>query len=359
MPSSISSSDHDFFSRAVPDIAWRRAFVVALALSILLLAGWEWYWRDFGVTPSYRNSDSLWVMQRKRIDSGDHDGVAIVGSSRAFFDLQLDAWEDVAGKRPVQLSFEGTTALPFLEDIAENTTFDGALIVGVTPALFFGDREGARISALEYYRKETPSQWLGQRISMLIEPWLAFYDPDFALFNVLHRQDWPEREGVPNRKKVRKVVNLDADRNALMWDRFDTDPDYARNQQMIWQQFFPPPMLLKNEKALAKMEAARAEATERAARAVATLRERGAEVILVRLPSEGPFRETERTFMPRDRFWDVLVDETGAMAIHFEDHPELQGFTLPEWSHISGREAAEFTRRLYEVIEMKRKEQNP
>ncbi|MGH8213337.1 MAG: hypothetical protein ACREPP_08945, partial [Rhodanobacteraceae bacterium] len=42
---------------------------------------------------------------------------------------------------------------------------------------------------------------------------------------------------------------------------------------------------------------------------------------------------------------------TGAPGVHFQDHPELQGLWLPEWSHLATRDAVRFTGSLYAVIE--------
>ena len=42
--------------RPVPAHPWGRILIVMLVLSALLLAGWEAYWRAFGVTPSIRNT---------------------------------------------------------------------------------------------------------------------------------------------------------------------------------------------------------------------------------------------------------------------------------------------------------------
>jgi hypothetical protein len=47
----------------------------------------------------------------------------------------------------------------------------------------------------------------------------------------------------------------------------------------------------------------------------------------------------------------VLLAKTGAPGIHFEDYPELQGFNMPEWSHMTGADADRFTAALYGVID--------
>jgi len=37
-------------------------------------------------------------------------------------------------------------------------------------------------------------------------------------------------------------------------------------------------------------------------------------------------------------------------GIHFEDYPELQGFDLPEWSHLAYADAKRFTSALHAII---------
>jgi len=53
----------------------------------------------------------------------------------------------------------------------------------------------------------------------------------------------------------------------------------------------------------------------------------------------------------RAQTWGVLLAKTGAPGVHFQDHPELQGFWLPEWSHLATHDAVRFTRALYAIVE--------
>jgi len=59
----------------------------------------------------------------------------------------------------------------------------------------------------------------------------------------------------------------------------------------------------------------------------------------------------EPMYNPRAETWDVLIEKTDALGIHWLDHEELQGFYLPEWSHMTGSEADRFTKALYHVIQ--------
>ena len=355
MPSSTSSSEPPVNTavpidgRPVPQTALSLAAIVATIVTLLAIAGWEWQWREFGATPSYKNSDGLWAMQRRRLDDGEGDQTAIVGSSRIFFDLQLPVWERLAGARPIQLALEGTSPLGAMEQLADDEDFTGTLLVGVSPGLFFSGF-AYRGEVFQHYFDETPSQRWGQRISMWLEPWFAFYQPDFALFTVLERQAWPERDGVRTRLDVRKLANFTSDRNARLWEKVETDEPYRELARKVWMQNFVPPDARGPEFA-ERMLAGRAAQIERAAAAVAKLRERGVDVIFVRPPSDGPFLEHEQLTNPRAETWDVLLERTGAPGIHYADHESLQGGWLPEWSHLAGEDADEFTAALYPLVQ--------
>jgi hypothetical protein len=207
---------------------------------------------------------------------------------------------------------------------------------------------GLRAGALAYTRKESPSQRIGQWLSMhLIEPYLAFDDPDFSLERVLARQPWPPRPGRPWLSQARKLSEHEADRNTYLWSKVETDPQYRELARSIWRQRFqaaaaPPP---------AELRKTIQEQIGRMAKAVAKLRARGVQVLFLRSPSDGEYRPWERRLFPRAQTWDALLAASGAPGIHFEDYPELQGYYLPEWSHMTRAEAERYTVALYGVIE--------
>jgi len=335
-------------ARPVPAQPWGRILLGMVALLALLIGGWEGYWRHFGVTPGYRNTYGLWAIQRRRIDAGEGDATVLVGDSRIYYDLELPVWERLDGRRPIQLAFEGTSPLGYLEDLAADEKFTGRVLISVAPDLFFSGFE-YRGGAVRYTHKESPSQRIGQWLSShLIEPYLAFEDPDFALATVLERQPWPERPGKHVFLEPRKLGNHDADRNSYVWDKVADDPEYHALWQRIWRDGFQPSPddptpaeALKTEK----------EQIERAARVVAKLRARGVKALFVRMPSSGEFLAYENAHFPRKRSWDALLAASGAPGIHFEDYPQLQGYYLPEWSHMTRPEAERFTAALYRIIE--------
>jgi hypothetical protein len=332
--------------RPVPEQPWGRILLGAALILVLLIGGWEAYWRAYGVTPSIANSNGLWAIERRRIDAGEGDATVIVGSSRPFFDIQLPVWERLAGRRPIQLALEGTSPLVFVEDLAADPHFTGHLIIGIDPQVFF-QGFGLHIGAVAYTRKESPSQRIGQKLSMhLIEPYLAFDDPDFALQTVLARQPWPPRPGKPWLTQVRKLSDHETDRNTYLWSKVETDPQYRELARSIWRQRFQPAADPPPEQLRKTIQ----EQIDRMAKAVAKLRARGVQVLFLRSPSAGEYLAYEQRLFPRARTWDALLAASGAPGLHFEDYPELQGYYLPEWSHLTRAEAERYTVALYAVI---------
>lgn len=74
-------------------------------------------------------------------------------------------------------------------------------------------------------------------------------------------------------------------------------------------------------------------------------------MLFVRPPSVGEYYAYEQKYLPRAETWDLLLARTGTLGIHFEDYPELQGYELPEWSHLSAAEADRFTAALVPIVE--------
>jgi len=326
-------------------VSFATAGIVAVLVFAVLLGGWEWRWRSSGSTPAYVNSDVLWALQRERIDQGEGSATVFIGDSRMLFDMDLDVWERLDGRRPIQLALEGTSAMNTLEDLAADTAFKGRLFVSAKPGLFFSGFS-YRGEAIANWKTTSITARTGQWLSMnLLEPVWAFRNPDFALFTVLARQPWPPRTGIHTRLDVRKISESDRDRNTHLWRRVETDSAYQKLVQFIWMQDpGPPPGVTP-----AMVAAGINREIARARKAVTALRARGVQVLFVRHPSAGPLLVSEDQGFPRAATWDVLLQRTGEKGIHYADYPELQGYDIPEWSHLSASEATRYTAALHGV----------
>ena len=106
------------------------------------------------------DSKSHWAVERRKIAAGEYDDVVIVGTSRILFDTDLDVWEELTGRRPIQLALPGTNPRPLLDDLAGIRRSRGCVVVDSTPDLFFGDWPGIPEFAgvTEYWKEESPSE---------------------------------------------------------------------------------------------------------------------------------------------------------------------------------------------------------
>lgn len=357
MPSSTSSSESEpVILRRIPAQKWPTTALLALVFLAAGVGAWEAYWRGpQQVEASYRNSDGQWAEARRRVDRSEPNATVFIGSSRTQFDIDLDVWQEETGVHGIQLALEGSNPLPILTDLADDEDFRGLLVVGITPPLVLMPGIGARADALEHYNDETPSQWLGNKLSYPLERTFAFYNLDFALFTVLDRQPWwPERDGLPFQvPEVRKIENMRRDRQANMWNRVEDDPEFNRVVTSTWQAIVenlpPPPPEEEARKAFESL-------LEQVAGDVAKIRERGGEVVFIRPPSSDWFREVERQMTPRERVWEPIIGAAGAVGVHFEDYTELSDVRTPEWSHISSRDKARWTRSLVRILKAKMSE---
>lgn len=324
-----------------------------MALLATMIGGWEFYWGNVSeFARGYRDGIPIWAYTRGLLEQDLDGSTAIVGSSRILFDIDLEQWQRDTGSLPYQLALMGTSPRPFLEDIAVDSEFNGLLIVGVTSILFFTPLDPLTLyygDAIDYFRGLSPTQHISYRISRLIEPWLAFYHWDAALFTVLRRQPWlPERPGYVEPFPLgRRLAETHSTRQVDMWHMLDSDPYYQEITKDLWRSFLYAPMEPPPQDVFEQLQR---DILESVTEQVRLIRARGGEVVFVRPPSTDEFRDVERQAFPREMFWDRLIEATGAVGIHFEDYPQLQDVRVPEWSHIHSEDKTRFTAELIPII---------
>ncbi|NNF07462.1 MAG: hypothetical protein HKN21_11925 [Candidatus Eisenbacteria bacterium] len=301
-----------------------------------------------------------WSLVRSQVGQVPGQTV-VIGSSRIQFDFDLDTYaREMNTERPLQLAMPGTNPVGLLEHVADQEGFDGVLILGVAPGLWFVPQgppvEWAR-RATGRYDNWSPSQKIGLRVASFLQSRLAFINPeDLTLEALLNHIDLPDRPGaVPNLPPVLPAyfAGMDEYRQARMWDRCDFGSERAKLIQQTWPPLFtppPPPPHLSPEEFQGMLKANSEQYLKRIRVAVDKVRSRGAKVVFIRPPSTDTLRELETKFSPREQTWDLMLQVTGAPGIHFEDYPELAGFRCPEWSHLTAEDAVNYTTALMPLI---------
>jgi len=324
------------FERPIPALPWRRILFAVASTTLVLMVAWEIEMRHLGLRAGdLDDGRPEWAAERRKVDTGPRDSVVIIGDSRILLDTDLDTWQRLTGRRPIQLALLGANAQPILHDLAADEHFTGLLVIGTAEFSYFTGDGNARPAILNYLKTESPSQRTGLQIHRTLSRYLAFLDHHYTLFKLIENHQWPERKGVDGPYLDNwKVSETFDDRQSYLWDRIERD-DYLRTQaQTIWAYFFSGPPLKPD-----KVEQVSASTKVDIDR----IRARGGEVVWVRPPSAGPLLEIEHTRYPRAKVWDKLVHNTGTFGVYFEDYPEMQHLSLPDWSHLTKSSAIAFT----------------
>lgn len=355
MPSSISSSKSGIH-RDIPDLPW-SGIVIAVAIAVALAAtGWELRCRAAGYAPGLDDTTDLWVEARRTVQP---DSTVIIGSSRGLFDLDLDVLEQGLGKRPVQLSLVGSCVYPVLRHLADDASFHGTVLCDVVPGLLmvppFAPPYHNSEKAVARLHAQTWSQWAGHRLSIPLEwTFAALQQEDLTLSALLHQIPIPDRARAQIGPRLPPFFyTIDRDRRSRMISRVENDQALRDRIRFGWAPLFTPPpkpIWIPDEAFGPFMGKLMNDRFVDMAKAVGDLRNRGARVIFLRLPSSGDLHALEDKLTPRPAVWDRLLADTTSQGICFEDNPELATFECPEWSHLSATDSLEFTQRLTPIL---------
>ncbi len=334
MRSSISSSN-----QRLPDIAWGRVWLGALAVAVVCLGGWEWTLRSAGFVPSVEDDLQAWAVNRDRLD---HNGTVLLGSSRAMADIDPREWARAVGGRPprppIQLAITSGSVLPMLEHFAEDRSFTGVVVVDFVPRIEFdarglGSRAEGYLLSYDLYRTK-PSEYTEANLRHLM-PVVAWRSPAVAPEKMIeHVVGWLRNEG------GHADPLPEAPYSHLRKDRFrpqdfsktDADARLQRQYEFISTQGRPT---------------SQAETTEifrRVQTAVTAIHARGGRVVFALLPRCGAIRQVEEERYPKSVYWDRLVANTSAQTIDTDSIPAVGQLTCPDGSHLDKHDAEVFTR---------------
>ena len=347
MPSSISN-----FERTIPALPWRSLALSAALLTAVASIAWEIRARSWGYEPNLNNTSDLWADARERVKP---DSIVIIGDSRALFDTDLDVIEQGLGQRPIQLALVGTCAFPILQNLANDESFHGTVISSLLPLIWLAPPPAppyqGSLTALKRYQTRNVAQRISHHLGMFLEEHIAFLkQEDLTLDRLLLHVDVPNRadfHGPPALPP--NFQTIERDRRTRMTEATVKPGALQDRVKNGWLPLFtppPPPSYIPPEAFGKFMGAAIEQRFVDTAAAVKKIQARGGKVVFVRFPVVGPVLELENKLTPKAGPWTRIINESGAPGIYFSDYPELASFNCPEWSHLSGPDSVEFTKRL-------------
>lgn len=338
------------FERVIPDQPWRRLSLTVAAIVLVAAAAWEIRARRLGYAPTLNDTADLWAQERRKLKP---DSIVIIGDSRAIFDLDLNILEQNLGRRPLQLALPGTCAYPVLADLVANENFKGTIVASLLPALWLvpeGPPVNESLAALKRFRTQTLAQRASQELGMLLEERLAcLKQEDLTLKQLLKLIPIADRPGALVGPALPPYFQTtDRDRRTWMAPACAVPGPLQDRVKYGWLPLFqppPPPSWIPKDEFMKGVGAAIEKRFQDTAETVRKFRARGGKVVFVRFPHAGPLKEVEDKVTPRAGPWERILKESGAPGIYYSDYPELI-FDCPEWSHLSGPDSVEFTKRL-------------
>lgn len=323
MPSSTSNSN-----QRLPDLDFALWWRTCAVLLLLLLVGGEWMLRRAGHLRSLTDGEVLWSRNLDRI-ARNQARVALIGASQAQLGLSVDDFARQTGLATASLTIDGNSPIPVLAYVAERTDFRGVVLCdvleshGTMPYETSTARKYLRFFNDEYAGGGRYNRLANQYLLNFLQRHLVFFSANVRLPTLLKREPPFYLETRPDRSRrayYRDMVSPEklAGRPPVTW------PEVPDKEQR-WRA-----------------------TAETLAGYVRRIQARGGQVVFVRFPR--PWPDYDRDW-PRARYWDVLLGITGAPGLHFMDEPTLQGYDLPDGTHLDGRDVQAFTRAFGEVFQ--------
>ncbi|MCP4037367.1 MAG: hypothetical protein GY733_10550 [bacterium] len=332
MPSSTSSSE---------DVArlWSRTWIAVASVVVLVLVAWEIFWRSQGFAPSLHDDAMLWSHSRAQATALGSRGVVLVGSSRMQMGIHRETLARETGWPPaVQLAQVRGPSIPVLRHLAHDPDFRATVLCEVSLPLFFGQTEGfvREVDAiLRAYDERTLAERIEHRLAMFVQGSLVTRLSRLSP-TVIRNAIWFQQMPAP---RYEGVIGEDRFRYA----------DYAKVKSLPGLHGRIRRELAQTDPVPATAETLRAR-FEEVEGMVEAIRERGGEVVFMRLPSHAMVLEREARWYPRSEYWDVFAAQTRTQTIHYGDDGILSQLLPPDGDHLGKNQAVKFTRRLGRML---------
>lgn len=247
-----------------------------------------------------------------------------------------------AGTEPIQLAIDGSPFWPVLEDLAEDDSVNGTVIVDVT-VWKIGPGKSRSIASewLRYYRQyggkrpTAPYYWdFESDLRTVFSGHLAYRSIGITPQSMFGR--WLEGASPP-----RNYLKMLPDRSVMADFRKTNKARLYRMRVEAHKGQVPVAFqqIHDFDDRLAALE-----------RLVRKIQARGGRVVLIYLPRSGEIKRIEDIRFPRAVYWDQLARTTSAETLHFEDVPALAHYDLPDGSHLDYRQAISFTETLGRIL---------
>lgn len=300
-------------------------------MALLLLGGWEVFWRARGFKPAPVDNARLWAAARSRVRP---DSTVLVGSSRMHADVRPSTFAEASGADTVQLAVSGGMSYPVLESLARDPSFRGTVVCDLMEVeITTGLTTRTEKEFVGAYEHQTPASSAEASLQRPVQEHFAYGLPQLALPSLsgdLLRGRLPESSDSPS------VIGAD---RTLSVDFGKVDIATLRDKVASLSVYQGPEISPEEFVARARRFEELAERIEA----------RGGRVVFVRMPVSGVLWERLERAYPKAAYWDEFARRTRFRTVHFKDYAGLQ-VECPDGSHLDMRDAPRFTEALARII---------
>ncbi len=327
----------------------KRAGLFALFISFVAILSWEIHLRNQGNKISYDDNEALWSDKRAMVYQASDKATVFVGSSRIKYDLDIPTWVALTGQQAIQLANVGSNPRLVLKDLASDENFKGKLIVDVTEDIFFSEQatyDWRTKKKIAYYKDRTPTQRFSFQVNHVLESQFVFLDQDnFSINAMMDNIHIPSRPGVfPGIYFPIGFTHINFERQSYMTPEFVADTNQQNAVKGIWSYGL-------KRKAARQISSEQLDTIFNSVKSdIDKIRSRGGDVLFVRPPSSGVYKEFELKGFPREVYWDRLLTFTGCKGVHYADYPETANMVCPEWSHLTPADAVIYTKSVVKAL---------
>lgn len=317
-----------------------RTWLLTLGIIIVLLGGWEFFWRMRGWTPTVEGNEEAWILARGRLEP---TSTVLTGSSRIQASFQPEVWvEAMGGEWPIQLALNGGSPLPVLEALAAEPTFRGTVIAEPLPYYTFNASLAGEARAHEFLRsyrsmEESPAK-----------RWEAYLRTRVAGRLVFRRGGLlPHHFMKTYRSGDLKMPPVYAQRP----DRFQPitmrpDPTGRTMAGIMDTNHFG--FVRRNSTPL--KGAGFDSIMGRLTRSIQQIQARGGQVYILHLHSCGGRRPLEYDMFPKAVYLDRIAEIPGVRLLDSDTDAELATLPCRDGSHVSREDAPLVTRRIARFV---------
>lgn len=315
---------------------WLPVFCLTLGLLILGLAINEYLLLKAKHLKSIVNDEDLWALEREKIDDLTSKDIVLLGASRMQGNIDIPTLKEELGGKVIQLAFAGKgSSLPMFKDIVQTTGFHGLIIVDEVQMTLSDTITQGNGIIKHYHDAFSFDRKLNKLISVYLQERLLFLNPNSnsALLwgTLLSSKRLPPPTFTLNLKSRQQdnYFNL-TDINYLYKYRMDEVSKRVQNAPMDSSQW------------LNKIQSWKPW--------INRFRQKGGRIVFVHMPFPLERWSLENSWMPRNKYWDKAMSILKVPSLHFADYPQLQGFVIPDTSHLDEKSKRSFTHNLSNLI---------